>query len=285
MDLPIAEGLDEDALQLQLARFAEAHVRCYDSDAPRSPELAPDGQIETGTDDSGFLNIGRLSNGQFKEKWSAYVRNYPHLYTMLLGAPVVRPIEPRRYEAQVMIWSRLGTGHRFGKLETLLRLDIAAEPGQRCLVTRIRKSDSSIVPPNAEEVRLSLFKMAKLILETLTADNGAFLPAFFERRHYHGGRMRERAELEKLVAERSPQLDRNRLRLVNGPEVFRHDTWLHTGVFLAEALRDLPEQGVRAGHFCLVLMTMHFEKVWPTIRSFDVRPLPGAPAGVQPAIK
>jgi hypothetical protein len=285
MDLPIAEGLDEDALQLVLARFAEAHVRCYDSDAPRSPELAPDGQIETGTDDSGFLNIGRLTNGQFKEKWSAYVRNYPHLYTMLLGAPVVRPIQPRRYEAQVMIWSRLGTGHRFGKLETLLRLDIAAEPGQRFQVTRIRKSESSIVPPNAEEVRLSLFKMAKLILETLTADNGAFLPAFFERRHYHDGRMRERPEVEKLVAERAPQLDRNRLRLVNGPEVFRHDTWLHTGVFLAEALRDLPEEGVRAGHFCLVLMTLHFEKVWPTIRSFDVRPLPGAPAGAQPAIK
>ncbi len=31
--------------------------------------------------------------------------------------------------------------------------------------------------------------------------------------------------------------------------------------------------GLKVGESCLVLLTMHFEKVWPTIRSLDFRPL------------
>jgi hypothetical protein len=282
MDRPLEPGLDAEALNLRLSRFAECHLRCYDTDAPRAPELAEDGQIEIGHDDSGFLNIGRLANGQFRDKWSAYVKDYPHMYTMLLGAPVVRRLRPGLHEAQAVIWSRFGTGHRFGKLETTLRLEILAEEGQRLQVKRIRKSESSIVPPNAAEVRLCLHKMGKLILENLTADNSAFLPAFFEPRHYYRGRPRRREEVEKLVADRSPLLDRDRVRLVSGPEVFRHDTWLHSGVFLAEALKDLTEEGVRGGQTCLVMFSMHFEKVWPLVRSLDIRPMRPLPS-VPPA--
>ena len=281
MDLPLEAGLDEEALKQRLSRFAEAHLRCYDSDSPRAPQLAEDGQIETGSDESGFLNIGRVANGQFREKWSRYVQDYPHLYTTLLGAPGVRLVSPGVHEARATLWSRFGTGHRFGKLETSLRLEIVSEEGKPFVVRRIRKSESTIVPPNEAEVRLCLFKMAKLVLETLSPENTGFLPAFFESHHFYRRSPRVREEMERLVVAQSPLLARNRLRLLNGPEVFRHDTWLHTGVFLAEARIDLPEVGVRAGQSCLVLMTMHFEKVWPLIRSFDVRPL--APAGgVQP---
>ena len=45
---------------------------------------------------------------------SAFLNNTP---IVVLGAPVVRPLEARRYEAQVLIWSRLGTGHRSGQRE------------------------------------------------------------------------------------------------------------------------------------------------------------------------
>ena len=283
MDRPLEAGLDADALNLRLSRFAECHLRCYDTDAPRAPELAEDGQIETGNDESGFLNIGRLANGQFRDKWQAYVKDYPHLYSMLLGAPVVRRLGPDRHEAQAVLWTRFGTGHRFGKLETALKLEILAEEGQRLQVRRIRKSDSSIVPPNAAEVRLCLHKMGKLILQTLTADNSAFLPAFFEPMHYYHGRPRVREEVERMVSERSPRLDRDRVRLLNGPEVFRHDTWLHTGVFLAEALKDLPEEGIARGQTCHVWLSMHFEKYWPLVRSLDIRPMRLPPAAAPPA--
>lgn len=281
MDRPLEPGLDAESLNLRLARFAESHVRCYDSDSPRAPELAEDGQIDIGSDESGFLNIGRVANGKFKEKWSDYVQAYPHLYTILLGRPVIRPLGPGRHEAQVVVWSRFGTGHRFGKLETTLRLEIAAEENTRLTVKRIRKSESSMIPPNAAEARLCLFKMAKLVLETLTPENSSFLPAFFESQHFYRGRPRQRSDMEWLVAERSGRLDRNRLRLVNGPEVFRHDSWLHTGVFLAEALKDLPEEGLQRGQPCLVILCMHFEKVWPLVRSLDIRPLAVAPAAAQ----
>ncbi|MFN0127712.1 MAG: protein kinase domain-containing protein [Verrucomicrobiales bacterium] len=281
MDRPLEPGLDAVALRLRIARFAEAHVRCYDSDSPRPPELAEDGEIEVGNDETGFLNIGRVGNGQFKEKWHAYVKDYPHMYTLLIGAPIVRELASGVHEAMVVLWSRFGTGHRFGKLETSLRLDIVAEEGRPLRVQRIRKSESTIVPSNPGEVRLSIFKMAKLILETLTPDNSAFLPAFFEGRHYFRGQTRLRESLERQIAERTPELDRNRLRLVSGPEVYRHDTWIHSGVFLAEAVRELPDVGARAGQPCFVLMSMHFEKVWPLIRSLDIRPLGGSAAEPQ----
>jgi hypothetical protein len=283
MDQPLESGLSAGALELRLVRFAEAHLRCYDTDSPRAPELADDGQLETANDESGFLNIGRLVAGQFKQKWSAYVKDYPHLYTMLLGAPVVRPLESGRHEATAVIWSRFGTGHRFGKLETSLRLEIEALENQRLLVKRIRKAESSLVPPNAAEARMVILKMAQLILETLARENSAFLPAFFEPRHHFCGRPRPREEVEKLVANRSPQLERNRLRLLNGPEVIRHDSWLHTGVFLAEARKDLPEAELKVGEACLVLLTMHFERVWPLIRSLDIRPLRLLPSLAGPA--
>lgn len=273
MDVPLEAGIEEEALKHRLSRFAEAHLRCYDSDSPRAPQLAEDGQIEVGNDESGFLNIGRVANGQFREKWSKYVQDYPHLYTTLLGAPSVRLLSPGLHEARATVWSRFGTGHRFGKLETSLRLEISSEAGKPLQVKRIRKSESTIVPPNDAEVRLCLFKMAKLVLETLSAENTSFLPAFFEPHHFYRRAPRVREEMERLVVAQSPLLARNRLRLLNGPEVHRHDTWLHTGVFLAEARRDLTDEGIRAGQSCLVLMTMHFEKVWPLIRSFDVRPL------------
>lgn len=284
MDLPLDPGLEAGALHLRLARFADSHLRCFDTDSPRAPDLAEDGQIEADGEESGFLNIGRLASGQFNEKWNAYARHYPHRYTMLLGSPVIRALGPGRHEAQAVVWSRFGTGHRFGKLEMALRMEIETATDRRPLVKRIRKSELTFVPQNAGEVRLSLHKMAMLVLETLVPESLTYLPAFFEPQHYYYGQPRRREELEALVAERSPRLDRNRLRLLNGPEVIRHDDWLHTGVFLAEAVRELPEAGLKAGESCLVLLSMHFEKVWPTIRSLDIRPLRAAARPVlQPA--
>lgn len=277
MDRPLETGLDPDAVALRVARFASNHIRCYDSDSPRAPEVADDARIEIGSDESGFLNIGRSAAGPFRDKWKAYVHTYPHMYTMLLGTPKVRELEPGRYEALAILWSRFGSVHRFGKLETSLRLEISALENARLMVTGIRKSDSTIVPPSDAEARLCIYKMAKLVLENLTADNSALLPAFFEPKHFYRGQPRSREEVTRLVEEKSPVLDRNRIRLSTGPEVFRHDTWLHSGVFLADALKELPEYGIRAGQSCLVLLCMHFEKVWPLIRSLTVQPLgPGS---------
>ncbi len=281
IDRPLESGLDPAALELRIARFAECHLRSYDSDSPRAPELADDAHIDIANDETGYLNIGRFDDGRFKTKWSAYVREYPHMYTQLLGTPMVRTLASGRREAIAVIWSRFGTGHRFGKLESVLRLEIAAEEGSPLRIHRLRKTGSAIIPPNAAEVRLSLFKMARLIFETLTPENSNFLPGFFERRHYYRGHTRVRETLAALVKDQSPELDRNRLRVISGPEVFRHDSWIHSGVFLAEAVQDLPDLGVEAGQPCLILLGMHFEKVWPLIRSLDIRPL-GVSAAATP---
>jgi len=56
-------------------------------------------------------------------------------------------------------------------------------------------------------------------------------------------------------------------------------------VFLAEARKDLPEAELKVGEACLVLLTMHFERVWPLIRSLDIRPLRLLPSLAGPAAR
>ena len=259
--------------------FAGVFAQSIDVDSPISPLALIAPEVEMMVDGSGLMDFGKVTRAEFAERWRRFEMEYPHRYTVLLGEPRVRLVGGDSFEAQVSMWTRFGTGHRYAKIEMLNALQIQAKPDAAPKLRQVRRMERFFVTQNENEARLSLYQMARLLFETLLPDSSALLPSFFEESHFYCGRARTRDQLKAEVAQGADFLRRGRIRILNGPELAKNGVWLLTGVFLGQAVEAIPEAGLLAGEKCLVLLSMDFDETWPLVRSVGFRKLDNLAGG------